>query len=213
MDRENILNKVKKLFALAGNNSSEEEARQATLKAQELMVKHNIDMAEVDDVDLDKSEEITEVGVDVGPKKWKYTLAHIVADNFRCRFFMRGKEHFIFYGHETDARISAETFKFLFNMGNKLGNKLAREARAKYGYADNVYNSCVMGFCAGLKEVLGEQSVALMVVMPEDVKDAYEERTKGFRVCRTNAPRAYNGAAFETGRAEGRSAMGRKRIA
>lgn len=213
MDRENILNKVKKLFALAGNNSSEEEARQATLKAQELMVKHNIDMAEVDGVDLDKSEEITEVGVDVGPKKWKYTLAHIVADNFRCRFFMRGKEHFIFYGHETDAHIAAETFKFLFNMGNKLGNRLAREARAKYGYADNVYNSCVMGFCAGLKEVLGEQSVALMVVMPEDVKDAYEERTKGFRVCHSSAPRAYNGAAFETGRAEGRSAMGRKRIA
>ena len=141
MDRENILNKVKKLFALAGNNSSEEEARQATLKAQELMVKHNIDMAEVDDVDLDKSEEITEAGVDVGPKKWKYTLAHIVAPNFRCQFFMKGKNHFVFYGHETDAHIAAETFKFLFNMGNKLGNKLAREARAKYGYADNVYKT------------------------------------------------------------------------
>ena len=58
-----------------------------------------------------------------------------------------------------------------------------------------------------------KQSVALMVVMPEDVKEQFEERTRGFRHCHSSAPRAYNGAAFETGRAEGRSAMGRKRIA
>lgn len=213
MNRENVLEKVKKLFALAGNNSSEEEARAATLKAQELMVKHDIDMAEVDDVDLDKSEEITEVGVDVGPKKWKYTLAHIVSDNTRTMLFMRGRDHFVFYGHETDAHIAAEMFKFLFKTGDRIGNKLAREARAKYGYADNVYNSCVMGFCAGIREVLGEQSVALMVVTPEDVKEQFAERTKGFRSCHSSAPRAYDGRAYETGRTEGRSAAGRKRIA
>lgn len=212
MENEKVLEKVKKLFALAENNPSAEEAKSAALMAQKLMMENDIAMWEVENVDLEKKEEIGEEEIEVPAKKWKYTLAHTVADNFRVKFFLRGKGTFIFYGHKTDAKIAVETFKYLFNMGNKLGMKLYREAKEKYGYADDVYNSCVMGFCAGIREALAEQSKALMVIVPEDVKEAYKERSAGFKTSHTSAPRAYDAGAFNTGKTHGYNAMKRNAL-
>jgi len=212
MENEKVITQIKKLFELSRNNPSEEEAKSAVLKAQELLAKYHIDYAEVENVDLDKKEEINEVAVDVPAKKWKYSLAHTCADNFRCEFFMNGKHRFVFYGHKTDATICAETFKYLFNMGNRLGNKLAREARDLRGYADNVYNSCVMGFLAGVRQALAEQSRALMVIVPEDVKEGFAECTKNFKTSHTSAVQAYRGDAYERGRAHGYNAMKRNAL-
>lgn len=212
MENEKILEKVKKLFALADNNPSEEEAKSAALMAQKLMMENDIAMWEVENVDLEKKEEIGEEAIEVPAKKWKYTLAHIVADNFRVKFFLRGKGVFIFYGHKTDAKIAVETFKYLFNTGNKLGLRLYREAKEQRGWGDNVYNSCVMGFCEGIREALAEQSKALMVIVPEDVKEAYKERSAGFRTSHTSSPHAYNKSAFYTGKAHGYNAMKRNAL-
>lgn len=212
MENEKIISQIKKLFELSRNNPSAEEAKSAALKAQELLVKHHIEYAEVENIDLDKKEEIDEVKVDVPAKKWKYSLAHLCADNFRCEFFLNGKYRFVFYGHKTDAEVCAETFKYLFDMGNRLGNKLAREAREKYGWADNVYNSCVMGFISGVRQALAEQSKALMVVVPEDVKEGFAQRTKGFKVMHNSGVNARRGDAYEQGRQHGYNAMKRNAL-
>ena len=212
MENEKILEKIKKLFELSKNNPSEEEAKSAALKAQELLAQYHIEYAEVENVDLDKAEPIGEVRLDTPAKKWKYTLAHIVADNFRTKHYWHGKEQVVFFGHKTDVMIAAETFLYLFEMGNRLANKLYREAKATRGYADNVYNSCVMGFCAGIREALAEQSVALMVLVPEDVKEEYKTLSANFRTFRASAPRAYNGDAYNTGRQHGYNAMKRNAL-
>ena len=207
-----ILEKIKKLFELSKNNPSEEEAKSAALKAQELLVEHGLTMAEVDDTDITKNEKIEEVAISLEPKKWKYTLAGIIANNFKVKHFYCGKDTLIFYGHSTDATVASETYKYLFKVGNALGNKLAREARQKYGWADNVYNSCVIGFCQGIREALAEQSKALMVITPADVEDAYADRSKGFKKMTANAPKAYNGDAFRRGREQGYNAMRRNAL-
>ena len=212
MENEKIIGKIKKLFALAGNNPSEEEAKAAALKAQELLAQYHIDYADVENIDLDKVEEIDEVGVDLPAKKWKYTLANIVAENFRCKHFYYGKKRLVFYGHATDAKVAAETFKFLFNMGNKLGNKLYSDALHNYEETANVYNSCVLGFCVGVKEALAEQSRALMVLVPDDVKTSYAEITKNARSMTTSRPVAYRGDAWEKGRQAGYNAMKRNAL-
>ncbi len=212
MENEKIIAKIKKLFALASNNPSEEEAKLASLKAQELLAQYHIEYADVECIDLDEVEEIDEVSVELPPKKWKYQLAGIVAKNFRCRHFYCGKYRLIFYGHKTDATIAAETYKYLFDIGNRLGNKLAREARRTRGYADNVYNSCVVGFCAGIRDALAEQSKALMVIVPEDVNTNYETRISGARTMHLSSVRAYNGEAYETGRKLGYNAMKRNTL-
>ena len=212
MENEKIMEKIKKLFELSKNNPSEEEAKAAALKAQELLVQYHLEYAEVENIDLDKAEPIGEVAIDVASKKWKYSLARIVAEANRCTHFFRGKNRIVFFGHQTDVMVAAETFEYLFDMGNKLGNKLYREAKEKYGYADNVYNSCVVGFVEGIKEALAEQSKALMVIVPDDVKDAYAEHSRGFRSFRTSQVRAYDGAAYRTGKSAGHAAMGRKSL-
>lgn len=212
MENVKLIETIKKLFALSKNNPSAQEAQAAALKAQELMANNNVSMAEVEDASLDKVEEIKEVKVDLPSRKWKYDLVHIVKSNFRCECYFFGTEKVVFFGHETDAQIASETFKYLYNMGNALGNKLAREARAKYGWADNVYNSCVVGFCQGVRDALAEQSKALMVVTPQDVKDEFAERTKHCRHRHLSGVRAYKGDAFNRGREQGYNAMKRNAL-
>ena len=212
MENEKIIAKIKKLFALAENNPSEEEAKAAALKAQELLAQYHIEYADVEEIDLDRVEELDEVIVDVPAKKWKYTLANIVAKNFRCKHFFYGKQRVVFYGHQTDAKIASETFKYLFNMGNRLGMRLYNEARNAYRNTSNIYNSCVLGFCRGIEQALAEQSRALMVIVPEDVKDGYEKKVSGARTMSISGISAYRGDAYERGRQQGYNAMKRNAL-
>ena len=212
MENEKILEKIKKLFELAGNNPSEEEAKSAMLKAQELMAQYHLDYAQVNGVDLDKEEPIGKVRVDTPAKKWKYTLAQIIAPNYRCKHFWHGKEQVVFFGHKTDVLIAGETYRYLFNVGNTLANKLYREAKKAGEVTDNVYNSCVMGFCEGIRQALAEQSKALMVLVPEDVKDEYKIMSAGFGKFRASAPSAYRGDAYSKGKQAGYNAMRRNAL-
>lgn len=212
MENEKILEKIKKLFELSKNNPSEEEAKSAALKAQELLAQYHIDYAEVESIDLDKTEEIDEIGVDVASKKWKYELARIVAPNNYCTHFWNGKNRVVFYGHRTDAKVAAETFKYLFEMGNRLGTRLYQQTRWAMKNTENVYNSFVMGFCQGIKDALAEQSKALMVIVPEDVKEQYKERSAGFGTFHSRRPSAYRSDAYSQGRQTGYNAMKRNAL-
>ena len=208
-----VLEQIKKLFELARNNPSAHEAQAATLKAQELMAKNDIEMAEVENVDLSKEpEEIDTSVVEVGAKKFKYPLAHTVADNFKCKFYLNGKNRIVFYGHRTDARIAAETFRFLFEMADKMGTRLHHQAYRRGERTDGIYNSCVMGFIAGVRDALAEQSKALMVIVPEDVKEQYAQFSRGFKVSHTRSPEAYRGGAYREGRQAGYNAMKRNAL-
>lgn len=51
MNRDKIIDRIQKLLALAANNNSPEEAASAASKAQELMLRHNLDMATVEVAD------------------------------------------------------------------------------------------------------------------------------------------------------------------
>jgi len=213
---EKIIQTIRKILELSKNNPSEEEAKSAAMKAQELLAKYHIDMKEVESIDIDTVESIEEVRVDVPAKKWKYKLARIVADNFRCRHFYIGKSVLVFYGHKTDADVASETYKYLFNVGNRLAGREVDKVFGKTGTSANVYNSFVAGFCAGIEEALGEQCKALMIVTPEDVKTSFEEMSKNFGTMKGGAMRiganAYCREAYESGKTEGRHAIRSKQI-
>lgn len=215
-NEEKIIQTIRKILELSKNNPSEEEAKSAALKAQELLAKYHIDMREVESIDIDEVESIEEVHVDLPPKKWKYKLAKIVAENFRCKHFYMGRGTLVFYGHKTDADIAAETYKYLFNMGNILAGREVDRVFKKTGTSANVYNSFVAGFCAGIQEALGEQCKALMIVTPADVKTSFEEMSKGWKSMSGGALRVGGNThcreAYESGKTEGRHAMKSKQI-
>lgn len=210
-NEEKIIQTIRKILELSKNNPSEEEAKSAALKAQEMLAKYHIDMREVESIDIDAVESIEEVRVDIPAKKWKYKLAQIVADNFRCRHFYIGKGTLVFYGHKTDADIAAETFKYLFNVGNRLAGREVDRVFGETGTSANVYNSFVAGFCKGIEEGLSQQCLALMIVTPEDVKTSFAERTKNMSSMNCGAMRIglnkHCMDAYESGKTEGRHAV------
>lgn len=217
---EKIIEKIKKCLELANNNPSEEEAKSAALMAQKLLAKYNISISDVEDV-TSECEEIVENAVwfknlvNWGTARaWKYELASIVARNFKCKHFFYGKAAAVFYGHKTDADVAAEVYTFLFKNGDKLANRLAHKANRetrKNGYGNNtagVYNSFVRGYMVGLREALDKQCTALMIVVPEDVKEAYDVKSEGFGQMNAGMrSTCYNASAYNDGREAGRSAM------
>lgn len=92
MASQKVLDRVKKLLALAGSNPSQEEAQAAMLMAQRMIAEHQIDetvlAAEVE------AEAAEQVDVEVLGKRDRYyeALACIVARNFRCEiYFTQGR--------------------------------------------------------------------------------------------------------------------------
>jgi hypothetical protein len=215
-NEEKIIQTIRKVLELSKNNPSEEEAKSAALKAQEMLAKYHIDMKEVEDLDIDTIESIEEVRVNIPAKKWKYRLATIVANNFRCKHFYVGKSVLVFYGHKTDADVAAETYKYLFDVGNRLAGRAVDKVFGETGTSANVYNSFVAGFCAGIEEALGEQCKALMIITPVDVKTSFEEMTKNWKSMGCGSLRiggnSYCREAYDSGKTEGRHAVGSRQI-
>lgn len=176
---EKVLEKIKKLLALAGNNPSEAEAMAAALKAQELMAEYNVTVTNEEEK-IEMSEAGFRTGVD---NNWKYILADVVADNFRCKSYWIGKRRIMFYGYKSDCEIATQVFEFLFKTCKKRTNQVADKAYNETGTSKGVRFSYSRGFVAGVKEALDAQCTALMIVTPPEVKESFanmcEER--GFK--------------------------------
>lgn len=206
--RESLIKKIKKMFALAENNPSQEEATAAALQAQKLMMKYNI---HEDDVTL---EEIRDDIASVFSQqkhnshllKWRTFLANIVAKNFRCKSYLHGKD-VVFRGYKQDAEIALEVYTILYETGDTLAGKSYREQKERTGSGKGAYNSFVMGFLKGVEESFGEQSTALMVIVPQEVEEEFEEFSKDFVTRTTHVKGVASARLFEEGRQEGKSAV------
>lgn len=205
---EKIMNKIKNLLDLANNNPNENEAIAAALKAQELMAKYNIELDQIDDKDPVNREISKEVYWSTGKhemKKWKYGLAKIVSDNFRCKYYCLDKNNIVFYGYKEDAKIALQVFTYLYTVGNKLAvkyyNKIKKEGRNTRG----VMNTYLVGFRDGVRSVLEKQCTALMIVTPAEVVENFEEMSKGFTSFSANlSTLGRSNAAYDVGKTDGK---------
>lgn len=171
---ENIVDKIKKLLTLSKDEAATEaEAQAAALAAQKLLAKYNMDM---DEVMLEKEPEVIKDIMDSSEFKgylWAKQLANTVAKNYSCKLFLRGN-NIVFYGYKEHTEIAKEVFRFLFEIGNKLALQESREYYREHGNCKGVYNSFAMGFYRGVKSKLDEQCVALSIVVPSKVEEAYK---------------------------------------
>lgn len=90
-DREALILKIKKLFALARKNPNQHESEAAAAKAQELLLQYNLSEEELDNF-RSREERISEqfysgIRTDNGVNevRWKILLASAVAKNNLCR--------------------------------------------------------------------------------------------------------------------------------
>lgn len=208
---ESVIKRVQKLLALAdtSRNPSEGEALAASMQAQRLLAKYNLDIATV--TGKPKEEEISQIIADVGTgNKWKYNLADVIARSYCCKTFFLGHDRIVFYGFQSDALIARRVYMYLFNVGNKLGKKYVKDYRESRRYApDGLFNDYVQGFTDGIDAELGRQCVALALIVPSKVEDSYKVLSKNFGEMNTDIKGGSlrNENAYQQGKTDGRLAL------
>ena len=215
MNREQVIEKIKKLYSLSGNNPSVNEATAAALMAQRLMHKYHIeelDLAESAEelMELVESEFKTGTG-----HKWKYQLSHTIATNFRVKSYWLGREAVCFYGQTVDVTAAKQTYEFLYKLCISLSRKADYQERKRTGSCNGAGTAFALGFVNGVAEELGKQCTALMVITPKEVEDGYEKmcKEKGMKTMHNNC--SYNlsqGKQFENGKYAGKSAVGQRAL-
>ena len=77
-----------------------------------------------------------------------------------------------------------------------------------------MYNAYALGFIAGLKEAMDAQTVALAVVVPEEVNTAFKERFPVLRQMKSQGMKYGAGQqkAFKNGHYDGNNAMARRSL-
>lgn len=180
-ERAKILERIKKLMALADDRgATEAEAMAAALVTQKLIAEYDVEDWELHSKD---AEPMVEKLSDKVSRRWRWHLAETIGPAFRCRHFensswntekSRWEKQMSFFGYETDARAAALTFNTLYRIGNRLAHRFSKGRRA------GTYNSYILGYVNGIKSELEKQTQALMIVVPPKVNEAYEEFAAGF---------------------------------
>lgn len=75
-------------------------------------------------------------------------------------------------------------------MAGRYYRKCRKDGRNTRG----ITNTYLVGFCDGIKEVLDRQYTALMLTVPEEVENSFQEYSKEFYKKNTNLPRPTTGA-------------------
>lgn len=212
MTEDKILNKIRNLFALAGNNPSEHEAAAAALKAQELMAKYHIDMAQVDGIDkIEFFNAVYKNSDKHEMKKWKLMLAPIIAKNFCCKVYASGKS-IVFFGYKKDAEIAREVFGFLYSAGNKGAVRCYNSCRKDGKSTKGVMNTYLMGFADGIRKEFEKQCTALMVITPKEVETEYATMSADWKSKKCTVKVGSDYAAYSQGVADGKDAIRSKRL-
>lgn len=205
---EEVIRKVQKLLALAdqSRNPSEAEAIAASMQAQKLLAKYNLEIADI--TGEEKKEEIEQVIADVGTgNKWKYTLANAIADSYCCKCYYHGAEMIVFYGYQSDVLIARRVFMYLFKVGNSLATKYVKARRDNGEYrAQGLYNSFCSGFCAGVRSELQKNCTALMLVTPQAVIESFDKYSESFKKVDHRID-MNDWDAYSTGEVEGKRAL------
>lgn len=205
--REKMIEKIKKMLALAENNPSMEEGLAAALQAHKLMAKYNI---HEDDVTLEEvKEEIISVfstqAHDSHLMGWRKQLGLVVATSFRCKCYTHGKD-VVIRGFVDDAKLAMDVYLMLYSVGHKLAKKEETKERSKTGSAKGIYTSVATGFVKGVNDALAKQCTALLVITPKEVEEDWTEFSSNMKKTKSRLT-VSNAKAYETGYSEGKQAV------
>ena len=207
MNKEQLMNKVNKLLALAGNNPSQSEANAAYTKAQKLIAEYNLNMNEFED----KDEKIVMMpATHSNNEGYRTHLSIIIGKNFRCRPMMCGNI-VNFVGYKTDVEVCIQVFNHAYKVSHNAGLRLERQYRKQGLSTKGVANSYWRGFMDGIKEVLDEQCRALMIIVPDEVNKHADEMSGG-RYKGGMRQTGFSSSSYNEGKADGRAHMRSREI-
>lgn len=216
--QDKIVKKVKGLLAIAKDNNKDEESQSAFLLAQRLMLQYNIDKRDVA-LSSEEPEPIGEESVTVYKKLfwWERELGSIISKNFRVKVYYasngsRRATKIVFYGFGGDLELAKEMYflayeVLLFHTKEYIENYYLENLeieRTRY-MTESLKASYIRGFLGGLEVRFKEQVSALtesyevMVLVPKEVEDSYEEYSKNFGTYSTVLPEPKSADAYSKG--------------
>lgn len=212
-NNEKSIDKIRKLLALA-SSPNEHEAQSALLKAQELLAKHNLSMSDIGNIE--QEEEVVEFTIDApfSKMKWRYLLASVIADNFRCycwgvkdRASNGYCKKVTFLGKESDVEVCKTMYTYARKFIESNIRRMQRELNSQGYNSKGVASSYGIGFCRGLEKQFEEQLKAhqewgLVLSKPHDVIKAYEAMSSGFmdKKLKASSSSTYYNKGFDDGK-------------
>ena len=180
-----IISKIQKLLALS-ESPNQKEAESAAIKAQELLIKHNLSMEQVENIDLGMDEkEVLSMG---RIPLWISSLLTGIADAYMCTSistFGWRKHSVTLIGRNANVKVTYSMFVYLKNVIYSLG-KEEKEKYFRSGYGIRYMNQFRLGLAFGvsqrLDEILNSENVsnekALVVMLYETTKKENNEYVK-----------------------------------
>lgn len=180
----NVISRIKKLLALAGDKCNEHEASLAMEKASELLLLHDLNMSDIS-TDIDNRRYgVTETAVELGTMtmKWKVLLLHYIAKHNMCVMISTNKSRtMILVGRPDNIGVTREMFDW---MSSKLV-VLCAEDRMRHGRGVDPMRWRA-SWCAGAVMRIGERlhrsreaekskyrGTTALVVMSEENNEKY----------------------------------------
>ena len=212
--REKLLNKITNLLKLSENNSNENEAQSALLKAQEIMAKYNIEQQELGIKEENKKIMKKKIIENKGRIMWyEYSLASIISKNFRCTYYSsrnKGKYNasITILGLEEDVLICSYLFDFAINMLKKFGKEYIKnnsnENTNNTSLKNVYYNGFIKGLDKSFKEQVEQNNWGLVLV--KDALVIQEESKLNIKSIKTSGIKPLyenNNGAFNSGFSDG----------
>lgn len=158
---EKVKETIKRLLALA-NDANDHESQTALLKAQELMVKHNIKETDISLINKNEPTIIKRVVVKGKPQLWLYRLASIISYNFKVKFYYMSYHNgveFIFLGIEEDVDIAEITFNYALASVKQCARDFMqlKHIKRKYKKKYVLRRDYIEGYLSGLSEKFATQ--------------------------------------------------------
>lgn len=207
---QTIKEKIAKLLERASRIKEGAEAEAALLLAQELMVKHSIEMGELSlEQEESNQKEVSKEYITRRRKTpwWHVSLSVVIAENFRCQAFRNirdGGSMIGIVGLKEDVEIAKQVFFAAVEMADNCLKAYCK----KHGYkVSDVKNDYMLGFVDGLKAKFKEQvdreGWALILVKDEAVVQAIDRLKLRHKKQPINTRN--NRSAYNTGYHEGKS--------
>lgn len=216
---EKILERLRKVLALANNNASAEESETAMLFAQRIMVENNLCMEDCNLTEIELMEkEALEVTVTYKKRLlwWEKGLTRVIAENFRCKSFTRrysngGNCRLCLIGLKEDVKIAQETISYALKVMAHYSSQYAKEHKASCSTPVQIKNSWLSGFIRGLeakfKQQVKDNNWGLVLVKDPVVLAAVEKLK--LKPGRSGSHQGGDSSAYKSGYRQGQSFEGR----
>jgi hypothetical protein len=153
MDIASVIDKIKKLQALASNNANCNESYAATKAAEKLIQEHRVSQAQLEASGTIKAESFVREPVWIGGKRssWRERIVSELASGYCAAWYIMhpdGKVAYVVCAKESDAKVLAYMFEYCTQEGERLSKQESKGQGVAFA------KSFLEGYSIGLVEQL-----------------------------------------------------------